>query len=104
VIAGRPVQAAAGARVAPRPLQRRVERAEAFTYKHKRWLASQPAPATATLKALAGQFARSGTEGLESPQVFDTPEVTRAGGLPALKAFGQPADIPRQTKERLFAA
>ena len=24
--------------------------------------------------------------------------------LPALKAFGQPADILRQTKERLFAA
>ena len=60
--------------------------------------------ATATLKALAGQFARSGTDGLESPQVFDTPDVARAGGLPALKAFGQPADILRQTKERLFAA
>ena len=82
----------------------RPHRAEAFTYKHERWLASLPAPATATLKALAGQVVRSGTDGLESPQVFDTPEVTRAGGLPALKAFGQPADILRQTKGRLFAA
>ncbi len=95
------VLAELGYGLAPRT---RPQRAEAFTYKHERWLATLPAPATATLKALAGQFARSGTDGLESPQVFDTPEVTRAGGLPALKAFGQPADILRQTKERLFAA
>jgi hypothetical protein len=27
-----------------------------------------------------------------------------AGGLLALKALGQPSDILRQTKERLFAA
>ncbi len=95
------VLAELGYGLAPRT---RPQRAEAFTYKHERWLATLPPPATATLKALAGQFARSGTDGLESPQVFDTPEVTRAGGLPALKAFGQPADILRQTKERLFAA
>ena len=95
------VLAELGYGLAPRA---RPQRAEAFTYKHERWLATLPAPATATLKALAGQFARSGTDGLESPQVFDTPDVTRAGGLPALKAFGQPADILRQTKGRLFAA
>jgi type I restriction enzyme R subunit len=95
------VLAELGYGLAPRT---RPQRAEAFTYKHERWLASLPPPATATLKALAGQFARSGTDGLESPQVFDTPDVTRAGGLAALKALGQPADILRQTKERLFAA
>lgn len=50
------------------------------------------------------QFARSGTDGLENPQGFETPDVTRAGGLPALRALGQPAEILRQTKERLFAA
>jgi hypothetical protein len=82
----------------------RPQRAEAFTYKHERWLAALPSPATATLKALAGQFARSGTDGLENPQVFETPDVTHAGGLPALRALGQPAEILRQTKERLFAA
>jgi type I restriction enzyme R subunit len=95
------VLAELGYGLAPRT---RPQRAEAFTYKHERWLATLPPPATATLKALASQFARSGTDGLESPQVFNTPDVTRAGGLPALKAFGEPADILRQTKERLFAA
>ena len=84
--------------------KRRTERAEAFTYKHTRWLSSLPAPASATLKALASQFGRVGTDGLESPQVFQLPEVARAGGLPALKALGKPADILLQTKERIFAA
>jgi type I restriction enzyme R subunit len=83
--------------------KRRLERAEAFTYKHSRWLSDLPAPASATLKALASQFGRVGTDGLESPQVFQLPEVARAGGLPALKALGKPAEILHQTKARLFA-
>jgi type I restriction enzyme R subunit len=95
------VLAELGYGLAPRT---RPQRAEAFTYKHERWLPTLPSPATATLKALAGQFARSGTDGLENPQVFETPDVTRAGGLPALRALGQPAEILPQTKERLFAA
>ena len=82
----------------------RGERAAAFTYKHRGWLAALPKKAAATLKALAAQFERSGTEGLENPQVFQTPEVVRAGGLPALKALGKPADILRETKRRIFAA
>jgi len=84
--------------------KRRIERADAFTYKHAAWLAGLPVPASATLKALSAQFARAGTEGLENPQVFRTPEVVQAGGLQALKTLGKPADILRETKERLFAA
>lgn len=82
----------------------RVGRAEAFTYKHQDWLQRLPPAAAATLRALASQFARGGTKGLESPQVFETPEVTKAGGLPALKPLGRPAEVIRETKERLFAA
>lgn len=51
-----------------------------------------------------GIHARGGTDGIENPQVFQTPEVVHAGGLAALKALGKPADILRETKERLFAA
>jgi hypothetical protein len=36
--------------------------------------------------------------------VFQTPEVARAGDIRALRALGRPADILRETKERLFAA
>jgi type I restriction enzyme R subunit len=82
----------------------RGERAEAFTYKHDNWLSGLPAPTRATLEALAAQFALGGTEGLESPQVFQMPEVVRAGGLVALRALGRPAEVLRETKERLFAA
>ncbi|MBI2987140.1 MAG: hypothetical protein HYY45_10285 [Deltaproteobacteria bacterium] len=84
--------------------KRRIERADAFTYKHAKWLYDLPPKASATLKALASQFARAGTEGLENPQVFQTPEVVKAGGLAALKALGKPAEILRETKERIFAA
>ena len=82
----------------------RGERAQAFTYKHQSWLSSLPAPSRGTLEALAAQFARAGTEGLENPQVFQMPDVVRAGGLTALRALGRPAEVLRETKERLFAA
>jgi type I restriction enzyme R subunit len=84
--------------------KRRTERADAFTYKHGAWLSALPPKASATLKALASQFARGGTDGLENPQVFQTPEVVRAGGLDALKALGKPSEILHETKERIFAA
>ena len=95
------VLAELGYGLAPRT---RVERADAFTYKHHAWLAKLPKEAMATLEALAAQFARSGTDGLENPQVFQTPEVVRAGGLGALKALGKPAEVLQETKQRLFAA
>jgi type I restriction enzyme R subunit len=82
----------------------RPERAEAFNYKHAAWLATLPKDASATLRALASQFAQAGTDGLENPQVFQTPDVVRAGGLPALKMLGKPSEVLHQTKERMFAA
>lgn len=84
--------------------QTRVERTEAFSYKHEGWLGSLTPKTGSTLRALAGQFTRGGTEELENPQVFGTPEVVRAGGLEALKTLGKPGEILRETKERLFAA
>ncbi len=82
----------------------RVDRAGAFLYKHAQWLAGLPPATTATLKALAAQFARTGTDSLENPHIFETPEVVRAGGLKALGVLGKPAEVLRQTKERVFAA
>jgi len=82
----------------------RGERADAFAYKQEGWLKKMPAETGAVILALAGQFARAGTEGLENPAVFQTPEVVNAGGLAALKALGHPAEILLETKERMFAA
>jgi type I restriction enzyme R subunit len=95
------VLAELGYGLAPRT---RSDRAGAFEYKHEAWLRSLPENAAQTLRALAAQFARGGTEGLENPEVFQTPKVKRAGGVKALAALGKPAEILRETKVRLFAA
>ena len=82
----------------------RSDRADAFNYKNDKWLDSLPSPAAATVRAIASQFARGGTDGLENPKVFEVPEVSRVGGLDALKSIGKPADVLRETKERMFSA
>jgi type I restriction enzyme R subunit len=82
----------------------RHDHALAFTYKHKDWLNALPAGVGETIKAIASQFERGGTEGLENPQIFQTPEVRTAGGLEALKAAGKPSEILHETKVRMFAA
>ena len=82
----------------------RVARADAFDYKHTAWLAGLPPTMSATVRALARQFARGGTDELEQPGVLQVPAVIAAGGLTALKALGSPAEILHETKSRLFAA
>jgi len=81
----------------------RQDRSLAFTYKHEDWLNELSERAAATIRAIASQFERGGTEGLENPQIFQTPEVKAAGGLAALMAAGKPADLLRETKVRMFA-
>jgi type I restriction enzyme R subunit len=95
------VLAELGYGMAPRT---RVERAEAFSYKNADWLTSLPDGTAQTIKALAAQFARGGTEELENPKIFQTPEVVRSGGLSALKAFGKPVEILHKVKEKVFVA
>ena len=82
----------------------RHERAMAFTYKHEEWINSLSKPAAATIRAIASQFERGGTDGLENPQIFQTPEVKAAGGLNALKEAGIPSELLTETKTRMFAA
>jgi len=82
----------------------RINRATAFSYKQEDWLNGLPPAAGTTIKALASQFERGGTEGLENPHIFQTPEVKDAGGLAALMAAGKPKDLLRETKVRMFAA
>ena len=82
----------------------RRDRTMAFTYKHEDWINALPRPAAATIRAIASQFERGGTEGLENPQIFQTPEVKAAGGLTALQAAGDARDLLIETKTRMFAA
>lgn len=82
----------------------RHDRAMAFTYKHEDWIKTLPGKAPAAVLAIASQFERGGTEGLENPQIFQTPEVRLAGGLAALQMAGNPRDIFIETKTRMFGA
>jgi len=82
----------------------RVARVDAFDYKATDWLADLPATTATTVRALVRQFARGGTNELENPGVLQTPDVSAAGGLAALKLVGSPVEILRATKERLFSA
>jgi len=80
----------------------RSDRARAFTYKNAEWLDGLPVDTSKVITAIASQFARGGTDGLESQYIFQTPEVARAGGLPALQSAGQPRELLYETKVRMF--
>jgi type I restriction enzyme, R subunit len=82
----------------------RHDRTLAFTYKHEDWLNALPQPASKTIRAIASQFERGGTDGLENPHIFQTPEVKTAGGLTALQLVRSPRDLLIETKIRMFAA
>jgi len=82
----------------------RKDRVIAFTYKHEDWMKGLPERAVATIRAIASQFERGGTDGLENPQIFQTPEVKSAGGLAALQAAGNPRELLTETKIRMFTA
>lgn len=80
----------------------RRDRALAFIYKHEEWINALPTPAAAAIRAIAGQFERVGTDGLENPHIFQTPEVKSAGGLAALQLAGNPRNLLTETKTRMF--
>ncbi len=82
----------------------RHDRVLAFSYKHEEWINTLPNQTAATIRAIASQFERGGTDGLENPQIFQTPEVRSAGGLAALELAGNPRDLLIETKTRMFAA
>jgi type I restriction enzyme R subunit len=82
----------------------RHDRAMAFTYKHEEWIDALPGKAADAVRAIASQFERGGTDGLENPQIFSTPEVKKVGGLEALKLAGNPQHLFAETKTRMFAA
>jgi type I restriction enzyme R subunit len=82
----------------------RSDRMLAFTHRHEDWLNALPTPAAATIRAIASQFERCGTPGLENAQLFQTPTVRTAGGLAALRLAGEPRALLTETKTRMFAA
>jgi type I restriction enzyme R subunit len=54
------------------------------------------------LKKIGRPFGAGGTDALESAELWNVPEIRRAGGFTALKAMGKPAEVMREAKVRLF--
>lgn len=81
---------------------RRAERGAEYVSGHAAWFAGMAAAPAIVLKGLGAQFAQGGTEALESENLFDVPEIAQAGGIRALRVLGQPADVMKEAKMRLF--
>ena len=81
---------------------RRPERGILFIRNHRPWFDSMDPKAAIVLKGLGHQFSTGGTDALETPALWEVPEIKLAGGLDALRVLGKPTDVMRDAKGRLF--
>lgn len=81
---------------------RRPERGNLFISSSRRWFDGMDPKAAIVLKGLGHQFATGGTDALETPALWEVPEIKLAGGLDALRVLGKPTDVMRDAKGRLF--
>lgn len=81
---------------------RRQEREAAYLTGQASWFASADDKTAIVLRGIGHQFGMGGTEALESELLWEVPEIKRAGGVAALRSFGNPAEVMREAKMRLF--
>jgi type I restriction enzyme R subunit len=81
---------------------KRPERSGLYLIDNKIWFDELDIKAATVLKGLGHQFALGGTEALETPALWEVPEIKNVGGLDALKSLGSPVDVIREAKRRLF--
>lgn len=80
----------------------RIERSAAYLTTHAPWFDAMDGKAAIVLRGLGHQFGIGGTDELESKELWNVPDIRRAGGLTALKGLGKPVDVLREAKTRLF--
>jgi len=81
---------------------KRTERGSLYISGNAGWFGAMDAKAAVVLKGLGHQFSQGGTEALETPALWEVPEIKLAGGLAALKKIGQPVAVMHEAKGRLF--
>ena len=81
---------------------KRHEREGAYLEQQAPWFASVDDKAAIVLKGIGRQFGAGGTDALESAELWNVPEIRKAGGFTALKTMGKPAEVMREAKVRLF--
>lgn len=82
---------------------KRTERGHVYVNANKEWFDGIDKKAAIVLKALGHQFALNGTEALETPALWQVPEIKAAGGINALKILGSPNIVMKEAKGRLFS-
>jgi type I restriction enzyme R subunit len=82
---------------------KRPERNDVYLRDNKPWFDSMDAEAAAVLKGIGHQFELGGTEALETPALWEVPEIREVGGLAALRRLGMPVIVMKDAKKRLFA-
>lgn len=81
---------------------KRQERGGLFIESNQTWLDGMDRKAAIVLKGLGHQFASGGTDALETPALWEVPEIKLAGGLDSLRPIGRPTEVMREAKVRLF--
>ncbi|GAB4169408.1 MAG: DEAD/DEAH box helicase family protein [Geothermobacteraceae bacterium] len=81
---------------------KRPERGQHYINSNQSWFDDMDSRAAIVLKGLGHQFAKGGTEALETPALWEVPEISNAGGLDALRALGRPVEVMHEAKGRLF--
>jgi type I restriction enzyme R subunit len=81
---------------------KRAARGELFVKQNQHWLDGMDSQAAIVIKGLGQQFAQGGTEALETPTLWEVPEIKLAGGLDALRVLGKPTQVVHEAKGRLF--
>jgi type I restriction enzyme, R subunit len=83
---------------------KRAERSALYVKNNQPWFASMDEKPAMVLISLGRQFELGGIEALETPELWQVPEIRDEGGLNALKTLGSPQSIMKEAKTRLFAA
>lgn len=81
---------------------KRPERGSLYVSQNEGWFTGMDGKAVTVLKSFGQQFAQGGTDALETPALWEVPEIKIAGGLDALRVLGAPTQVMRDAKERLF--
>lgn len=81
---------------------KRPERGALYIRHNLSWFEAMSPQAATVLQGLGHQFAADGTEALESPNLWEVPEIKLAGGLDALRGLGNPTRVMLEAKGRLF--
>jgi type I restriction enzyme R subunit len=81
---------------------KRAERGALYVEQSQPWWDGAPKETAIVLTGLGYQFAQGGTDALETPALWDVPEIKLAGGLDALRSLGKPVQVMHEAKGRLF--